>query len=73
MQPHTHWRCQCGLCSQGKAGSHSFRDCDQQGLRSGGRLSGGSKLVHVYDNVRRLYIVLRALGLEFCMRLFHDP
>ena len=30
-----------------KARLHLFMDLLQQGLRSGGRLSGGSKLVHV--------------------------
>ena len=33
-----------------KLGSHSFRDCYQQGLRSGDRLSRGSKLAHVFAN-----------------------
>jgi hypothetical protein len=47
-------------------------------VHRGGRLSGGSKSTHafsnfLYDSVRRLYIVLRTLGLEFCMILFHDP
>jgi hypothetical protein len=54
------------------------RDFHQQVLRRGGRLSRGSKLAHafaifLYNNVGRLYIVPRALGLEFCMILFHDP
>ena len=48
-----------------------------QDLCRGGRLSGGRELTHVFvdfcmtvwDNC----IVLRDLGLEFCMRLFHDP
>ena len=30
--------------------SHSFRDCYQQGLRIGGRLSRGSKLALVFAN-----------------------
>ena len=54
----THWRCQRGLCSQGKAKSNSFRGLLQQGLCNGGRLSGGKKLVHRYEN--------------FCMKVCND-
>jgi hypothetical protein len=48
-----------------------------QGLCRGGRLSGGRELAHVFADlcmtVRDDCIVLGSLGLEFCMRLFHDP
>ena len=66
------------LMSMWKLGNlHSLWEFELQRLCRGGRLPGHRELAHVFAKFCMTMwddcIVLRDLGLEFCMRLFHDP
>ena len=54
----------------------SLWEFELQRLCRGGNLSGHGELAHVFADLCMIVwddcIVLRSLGLEFCMRLFHD-
>ena len=72
MQSHTQWMCPWEMRNLGKRNEFIYRDCAEEA----GCLEVENWHMYLLFFVwqcETIVIVLRVLGLEFCMRLFHDP